>query len=189
MYCDKCGRLAHGDRPCGEIIPWRAGEVSSPAMTGPTMVVVAPPQTRLEAGGWFTRTFLTCAGVMAAIMLAIAGVLVVRVTMQLERDAATMREYDVFLADRAKLTESAIRFAKPQLAKHGIDTLSDDAFAMPYDGDVLLAGTGRAQRGGLQQFQVRFHVATFGKEQRWSLRSLIIEGKEHYSPPDSREGL
>lgn len=189
MYCAKCGRLAHGDRPCGEIIQRQPGAVGNPVMTGPTMVVVAPPQTRLEASGWFTRTFLTCAGVMAAIMLVVAGILFAT-RMMLHEEAAVLRDkVEKAEAALSALTIQAKKMAAKRLEKHGIIAISDDAYAGEYEGDIVLVGTGRARSGGLQKFFVRYHVATFGKEQRWSLRSLIIEGKEHYSPRNAGEGL
>jgi len=197
MFCAKCGEvLTDTTRPCPKcgtlvappavLIHRPAQQVVNPAVVGPSLVIVSPAPRRLEATGWWARSFATTAGILAAaataIAMLIACAIAIREWQSIEEVAAAKR----LLKDREALTERAAEFALPHLAKHGITTTSNDTTAAPYKDDVVLVGTGRAKSGGLQKFVVRFHVAEFGKEQRWSLRSLIIEGEELYRPLPSQ---
>jgi len=157
------------------------------------VIVVSPPLRRLEAGGWFARSFGVTAGVivatLAAIMLLVGGAWSVLYWNAIESEANARRNLSKTVKQLETLTEQAKRFAIPRLEQHGITHLSNDTGAVERDGDVILVGTGKAKTGGLKDFVVRYHVASFGKEQRWELQSLIIDGEERFRPlrPDRDE--
>jgi hypothetical protein len=184
MYCDKCGQLAHADKPCNSaLIQPSAHTVSQPIITGgPTMVVVSPQNRQLGAAGWGARSFAVAAGVIVALA---ATVVILLGSLKVYSDGLaveTNAKLRQAIADVDRLTSQAKDFALPHLAKHGIVAMSDDTVAAPYKGDVVLVGTGKAKEGGLKKFAVRYHVASFGKEQRWALQSLVIDDEEHYRP-------
>lgn len=176
MYCDKCGRLAHGNRPCGTIANVSHGQ-PSPVISphGPTMVVVSPPNRRLESGGWFARSFATTAGVVAALLLLPAAGCVLMIVLA---TAGSLMESD------NGLTKDAKRIAMESMTRFGIQQLSSDSHASRSGTDVLLTGSAKTGSGAIRPYFVRFRVARFDSEERWVMRSLIIDGKEHLSPSD-----
>src|SRR5688572_30791459 len=123
MYCEKCGRLEHGDRPCGAIATIEDGSHRPAIVTQPTMVVIAPPNRRLESGGWFARSFMTTAGVIAA-LLALPACCVAMLVIALVTER---------IANPSQLTKDAKRIAMQSLERHGVDTLSSDSMASRYD--------------------------------------------------------
>lgn len=183
MYCDKCGRLAHGERPCGTITTMNVehgtyhsplAPIVTPHTTGPTMVVIAPPNRRLESGGWFARSFMTTAGIVAALLaLPAAGCVLLLIAL------ITVNVVD---SDDG-LTKDAKRLAIETMARHGVARLSSDSVASRRGADVILTGNAKMTGGKVRPYAIRFRVARFDREERWDVVSLSIDGKEHYSQP------
>jgi hypothetical protein len=82
---------------------------------------------------------------------------------------------------RASRLKSARSFAKSRLADYGVTALSDEA-ELSLDGPlVTLAGMAQHRTGTVHPYFIRWRVATFGKQTRWDVQELILDGvkREH----------
>lgn len=79
---------------------------------------------------------------------------------------------------RAARLKSARQFARNRLADYGITAISDEA-ELSLDGPmVTLAGMGQHRTGAVYPYLIRWRVATFGKQTRWDVQELVLDGEK-----------
>lgn len=159
----------------------------APEMNRPVNVLITSPrpQSRLQAGGWFSRAFTTTSGILLAVLLftvAILGVITLVVCggcfVVFEGTSQAMKKtVDKIEADPLRLTSTAKRLAIPRLEKYGVVELDNTCSATELLGEVTFAGKAKNTSGRIVSFLITWEVAEFGKEKKWQLKSLIIDGE------------
>ena len=187
-HCDgrfRMPQLPATQMPRGVAVP-RAEEapinilVTQPTQPTHTSRTVHHKHDRLGGGGWFTRSFATTFGVIAALLvipaitcggcLMMAGVFSNQVSEEL--DKAEVRD------------QKSIGMAKKALDKYGVIELSTDTAVMPSildeKTDKIVYGDARLSSGEIAEFQVGFKITRFDERIKWRVTFVTIGGEEKF---------
>lgn len=82
---------------------------------------------------------------------------------------------------RADRMKSARQFAKNRLSDYGITQISNEAELLLDGQFVSLSGTAQHRTGNIYPYFIRWRVATFGKQTKWDIQELVLDGelREH----------
>jgi hypothetical protein len=145
------------------------------------LVNTSDTRPRLEAGGWFSRSFSSASGVLLALLLftvLLVGVPVVLVCggcLTLLNTAGKVAEK--VSEERKSRTEKAKKFAMQHLQQRGIEKFSDGTGLVETLGETSLVGEGMDSTGRLHDIIVSWKVAEFGKTEQWELKQIIVDNE------------
>lgn len=129
---------------------------------------------RPRGPNWFGAGFLVTCGVLAAILVTVLGV-------YYSRDGWQRYQRSQKESEQAAMVAKAKSFAMPELRKHGIVELGEDAIVREDGMDTVFMATGRDRSNNIRSVWVRFRLATFNGRRHWKLQSVTVESD---SPAD-----
>jgi hypothetical protein len=152
-------------------------------VSGPILINAAPiPQERLDAGGWFLRSFSTTMGIVVAIVAVLGSVsaLVCGGCLVISGSILSATRPSTARVDLSS-TEIAKKIALPYLSKHGIDELDDSTALVSSPTEIQLVGSSKNTSWGQRiWFKVDFDAEAYSRSGKLELKSVSIDGKVVY---------
>lgn len=134
-----------------------------------------PPRSFYSGWGVLGWVLAVAVGVSLVGSLAMYGAIAYGVWGVSSAVGEAVEEFSELRASRLK---SARSFARSRLADYGITAISDEA-ELSLDGPmVTLAGMGQHRTGAVYPYLIRWRVATFGKQTRWDVQELVLDGEK-----------